>query len=599
MEKNSVLLLNNSLENKIFRCPKCFYVPLISLKYDKNNILIHTLCQNKHNLFTPLSNFLTKESQNHSIFFQSCNYCKLKENKNIFFCNECNFCFCEKCKSNHLIQHNVIEVEKFDNYCLKHKIPEIGYCLNCNKNFCLYCEEKHKNHINEKISNILLKESEIKEISSQIENKKKFLEKITYIKNKIVNNLNETINNINLAYKNFYDKNSSELLFINNLLETYLYKEKQSQLNYNFIKNLKISNQFTNISKPKIKTEKNLITKANILITYFNTNFLLKSTNFLHLNNTNTINKSKKILTNLINITTLSIKTKQINNLLLLKNGRFISCHYNPYIHVYNENTYEIEIKIKDNDKGKEVNYIYQLKDEDEKILSSSYDKTIKIIKIFNKNYEIEKILYGHNSTVLKAIQLLNGNICSCSWDGTIKIWSKFSNNNYDINYSLISQDSSIYSVLEMNENEIVSTHSMNYNYFLKFWLLDRKICIKEIEINCVYLSNNNLIKINDNIVSVGGVNKIYLIDIESFEILTIFNLNISVYSIFKLSDNSFLMADNKGVLNQYTFDEKKNEFNLIGQIVNKDKIFFTCFAQLLNGDIVIGDYKGLINIWK
>ena len=596
MEKESI---NNNFENEIFRCPKCFNVPLMSLKYNNNNnILIHTLCSNKHNLYTSISDYITKESKNYSIYLQSCNYCKSKEIKKILFCNECNFCFCENCKSNHLIQHDFIELEKFDNYCIKHKNPEIGFCLTCNKNFCFYCEEKHKNHKKEKNSEILIKESELKEISLQIENKKKFIEKITNIKNKIIKNLNDIINNINSAYKNFYEKNSIELLFLNNLLKTYIYKQKQSQLNYKFIKNLKNSYQFTNISKPKIKNEKNLITKANILITYLNSNFLLKPTNFFNINNQNIINKNKKILQNLINITTISIKTKQINNLLLLKSGRFVSCHYNQFINVYNKNTYEIEIEIKDNNERKEVNYIYQLKDDEEKILSASYDKTIKIIKIFNNDYEIEKILYGHNSTVLKAIQLLNGNICSCSWDGTIKIWSKISSN-YEINFTMNSQDSSIYSVLEINNNEIVSSHSMNYNYFIKFWMLDRKICLKEIEINCVYLSNNNLIKINDNIIAIGGVNKIYLIDIESLEVINILNLNISVYTIFKLSDNSFLMGDNKGVLNQYDFDESKIEFKLKGNIVNKNKIFYTCFAQLYNGDIITGDCKGLINIWK
>ena len=597
MEKESI---NNNFENEIFRCPKCFNVPLMSLKYNNNKILIHTLCSNKHNLYTSISDYITKESKNHSIYLQSCNYCKSKENKKFLFCNECNFCFCENCKSNHLIQHNIIELEKYDNYCIKHKNPEIGFCLTCNKNFCFYCEEKHKNHKKEKLSEILLKESELKEISLQIDKKKKFIVKITKIKNKIINDLNEIINNINSAYKNFYEKNSIELSFLNNLLKTYIYKQKQSQLNYKFIKNLKNSYQFTNISKPKIKNEKNLITKANILITYLNTNFLLKSTNFFNINNPNIINKNKKILQNLINITTISIKTKQINNLLLLKSGRFVSCHYNQFINVYNQNTYEIEIKIKDNDERKEVNYIYQLKDEEEKILSSSYDKKIKIIRIFNNDYEIEKILYGHNSTVLKAIQLLNGNICSCSWDGTIKIWSKISgNSNYEINFTMTSQDSSIYSVLEINDNEIVSSHSMNYNYFIKFWNLDRKICFKEIEINCVYLSNNNLIKINNNIIAIGGVNKIYLIDVISIEVINILNLNINVYTIFKLSDNSFLMGDNKGVLNQYDFDEKKIEFNLKGNITNKNQIFYTCFAQLYNGDIVTGDCKGLINIWK
>ena len=58
MEKESI---NNNFENEIFRCPKCFNVPLMSLKYNNNKILIHTLCSNKHNLYTSISDFLTKK----------------------------------------------------------------------------------------------------------------------------------------------------------------------------------------------------------------------------------------------------------------------------------------------------------------------------------------------------------------------------------------------------------------------------------------------------------------------------------------------------------------------------------------------------------
>ena len=143
--------------------------------------------------------------------------------------------------------------------------------------------------------------------------------------------------------------------------------------------------------------------------------------------------------------------------LILLKNGNLCSGSKDKYVKIWNlQNSTNIDkIRIDDNS----VQCLLQLEDEkiligsgkniiiwknhekiryldghndqvnslfkidDNYIISSSSDKTIKIWDIKNMNYIQE--LNGHNDAINCVIKLKNSSLASCSYDKTIKIWEQ------------------------------------------------------------------------------------------------------------------------------------------------------------------------------
>ena len=103
-----------------------------------------------------------------------------------------------------------------------------------------------------------------------------------------------------------------------------------------------------------------------------------------------------------------------------------------------------------------------------EKIISGSADKTIKIWEI--ESGKCLNTLKGHNDEVFDIIQITNEKIASCSNNGHIKIW----NFNDGECIKTIKTGISIYLLYKLSEQIILCSS----DYKLKLWNIETEILV-------------------------------------------------------------------------------------------------------------------------
>ena len=68
----------------------------------------------------------------------------------------------------------------------------------------------------------------------------------------------------------------------------------------------------------------------------------------------------------------------------------------------------------------------------------------------------------------------------------------------------------------------------------------------------------DRIIKLKDDEFAVAGIKKVYLIDINNYEILNEIDTDNRNCCILKISNNLFLIGDEKGTITQYKIENKK-----------------------------------------
>ena len=122
----------------------------------------------------------------------------------------------------------------------------------------------------------------------------------------------------------------------------------------------------------------------------------------------------------MINIKTLNNNQGAINCIKTLDDGRIAAGDSNSNLIIYNKETFNPEIIIKNN-LGNLFNLI-QLKNKNI-VCSFKNNCTLKIMKIKNNDYEdIQIILNAHYNYISKIIELTNENLITLSWDCSFKI---------------------------------------------------------------------------------------------------------------------------------------------------------------------------------
>ena len=290
-------------------------------------------------------------------------------------------------------------------------------------------------------------------------------------------------------------------------------------------------------------------------------------------------------------IYSINIPNEQVCCLLSLNNHEFLGVGLTSgSIKIFNQTNFNKKLEINEH-----MGAVYSLYETEIKnILSSSADRTIKLIKITDNynNHEILYIFKGHKSSVFKAIELSNKQIISCSDDATMIIWGQknendilnsFISNNDSVpfesfvnhlnsndysyctnnnNYGtaivkIINTDEVVNDILQINDELLVS--STVYGC-IKFWNIFDAVnsyTIKNIQCSD---SHNNLCKINDRLIGV-LLNEKYgfaLIDVNKKEIIKKImvsdNLEIKLSSILITYDN-IIVIGGQNILNN-----KKNQ---------------------------------------
>ena len=342
-------------------------------------------------------------------------------------------------------------------------------------------------------------------------------------------------------------------------------------------------------------------------------------------------------------IYSINIPNDQVCCLLSLNNNEFLGVGFTSgSIKIFNQTNFDKKLEINEH-----IGAVYSLYETEIKnILSSSADKTIKLIKIID-NYNNHEILYvfkGHKSSVFKAIELSNKQIISCSDDATMIIWgaknendsinSFFSNNDSvplesivnnlnsnDYSYStnnktfskimlkVIKTNEIVYDILQINDELLVS--STVYG-FVKLWNIFSAINFYTIKnIQCSD-SHNTLCKINNRLIGV-LLNEKYgfaLIDINKKEIIKKImvseNLEIKLSSIL-ITNDDIIVVGGQNILNNknnqiiYKFykiskgENKKSYIKLISTHC-KNKHKRSIDDDIWLNDMIEGKNKSLIN---
>ena len=419
---------------------------------------------------------------------------------------------------------------------------------------------------------------EKKEILKKIENKKLFSNNKDIINKQNKENINEnegiSENNDSFPHKKIYPKSN---ISTQNENRTEIYSDRK-----------KLKNDFFN-SKEKENSNKKMksdnITKK--LIKDINTNeFRPKSGN---------------------------LKIKESNNtvccIIEIRENIFACGFLLGEIDIYNVNYLNCLFTILEH--KSRVNNIFLLKDKS--ILTSSYDYTMKKIKINNNNsYTVDFVFNHFKNVVYKGIELSNNDILSISFRGNINIFRTEKNNNF-INYKQHEiANEEIYNVIELFPNKEIAFAT---DECLRFFSLDSYKNIGNVHM-LEFSKGNNMIHINKMILGILLKHDIALINIIQRQIIYKCSLgNIGKPELIScLKDNTILVgiSNNKYEKIQFLFKQfivKLNKLNLIAEKLEEfdkkrkdDYARITSLVELKNKIIVYGtagfeDYKLVGNI--
>ena len=275
----------------------------------------------------------------------------------------------------------------------------------------------------------------------------------------------------------------------------------------------------------------------------------------------------------------------------MLNDGRLVSGAQDNSIIIYDKNTYQPDLIIKEHSHA--VLCIIQLSSG---ILAScSYDKTIKLFNINGKKYEVLQTLNYHNGNVYKIIETKNKALISCSHDSSIIFYLK-DNNEYKKDYQ-ISTNGSCSSIIQTKDNEICYSESNN-SAICFYDILERKIKATISNISKYDGCREWFIMMKKDLLLIPGENQLSIINTNEYKLIRTINVpNAStITGVCLLNKDMLLTGDYSETIRQWKIEGD----NLI-LISKKEKAHTNGINVLLNmgnGFIASGSDDKTIKIW-
>ncbi len=250
---------------------------------------------------------------------------------------------------------------------------------------------------------------------------------------------------------------------------------------------------------------------------------------------------------------------------------------------------------------------------QDKSILTSSFDYTMKKIKInSNNSYVVEFIFYPSRNYIYKAIELINSDIISISFKGNINIFKKQKINLYTSYKEHEIANEEIYNVIELIPNKELA---FSTDECLRFFSIDTYQNIGNVH-KLEFAKGNNMIHFNKKLLAVLLKHEIGLVNIAERQCVakcSLGNLG-KPECICYLKDNSILVgiSNNKYENIQFLFKQyfvKMNKLKLISEKIEEfhkkkkdDYCRITALVELNNRIVVYGtagfeEYKLVGNI--
>ena len=286
-------------------------------------------------------------------------------------------------------------------------------------------------------------------------------------------------------------------------------------------------------------------------------------------------------------ITTLNVHSNDVYCLTVLNDGRLVSGSEDKSIIIYNKYTYQPNIIIKEHNYS--IKCLIQLKNG---ILAScSDDETIKLFNIKENEYELIQTLNLHSSGVSKILELSNNYLVSGSYDKTIIFYIK-DGIKYKKDYS-ITTIGYVNNIIETKQNEIV--YSTWGDEIIFFDLNKRK---NKLIIENITAAWNSFCMINNDLLLIGGVNMIYIINVNEYKKIRQIDIPNSdfIYATCKLNYNIIIIGDDYGNLMKWRIE--KDNLILISKKENAHNSCITVILNLFNRHIVTCSEDNTIKIW-
>ena len=261
-----------------------------------------------------------------------------------------------------------------------------------------------------------------------------------------------------------------------------------------------------------------------------------------------------------------------------LKDGRFASCSKDKKLIIYDSKTFEPQIEI-NNIHNDQIFSFNQL--EDEKIITCSADKTMKLIKIEKDKYSIVQSLEQHQGYVVKAIEFNKNELISISNDSNIKFWKK-EKDIFNCIKTIKFQNNQNWwiGILKLNNQEFVTVD--NGDSKLRFWNYYNYSLIKEFKENINSNWNSMQLCLLNQEKFIFANNQIYLFDIKSKDLIN--KINIETYCAIQSMDGTILLNSKKQLIR---YNLKNNELEKIDAINQDNKETVYSLSELEDGTIV------------
>ena len=230
--------------------------------------------------------------------------------------------------------------------------------------------------------------------------------------------------------------------------------------------------------------------------------------------------------------------------------------------------------------------------------MTCSTDKSIKLwIKIENENeYKINKVINNaHNDSIRKVIYCTNGNLISCSFDMTIKIW-KENNNNYE-NFKTLTNLKKIDLIILLEDKNILISSGIEGT---KLWDLnnyDNISCIQTFEDTyCGWYGALCRLDEDKIVVKGKGTNCLKIISISEKKTIKEIDNQFQCWGISLIDDKGIFLV---GGISKDIKIYRNDNYECIQIIENAHNNDIKGFIELKDGSIASFSKDKTIKIWS
>lgn len=444
--------------------------------------------------------------------------------------------------------------------------------------FCLSCVthlcpecQKKHNKLHEIIS---LEKLNYELIKDQLTKAHEHVEQyFVTLKDEYINELKQAIDNIEKAYKKADETNREILSMVDLIMKSYNPKYPNYYVETNIISNTRFDILPFGNQTSKEKTIDTGKKNLDKLLKYFNSFSILTDFHLV---------EGKRFT----EVNTL-MEDESINSLIPLQDRRYAAvCGHN--ILIYTLSPFEKVMTIEGHTDT--INYVDQL--DNGNLISCGFDLTIRVWSITKDSYKLlHTIENTHKKMIWKVIGLSNNRIASCSFDTTVKIWK--SEEPYDLIAELTGHKSDVTCIYELSGKELLL--SVSFDNTMRVWNLSSYECehvIKGVKSRWA----NSLIELEDNIIISGGYNMLEVVDLNTYKVtqsLKDSNLD-GLYSLVQLRDENVYCGCNGKIIK---YDIDSNKINVIVKKAHTSGI--TTMIKLNDYMFVSTSIDRSIKIWN